>query len=173
MSNSKENVETIFSSSRNNNDIEGQFFQRRISKFTIGNTNYEDSLLLKPLNEKEVIKVPKCNFNNDIKHSTTYYFCQCSEEMFYPVCIACAETCHKHHEPSLKMEGVYECQCGISNHNIGPEYDERFRTRRETNLNECMFSKFFNQKDLETRGFFYVPYVLFNMNKNAKILIFI
>jgi hypothetical protein len=108
-----------------------------------------------PLPENEIIKVPKCTYSNDVKYSTTYYFCQCSEDLFYPICISCADKCHKHHEPSLKMEGIYQCQCGMSNHNIGTEHDERLLKRRETTSNICMFSKFFSGKNgSDSRGFY-------------------
>ena len=70
--------------------------------------------------ESEVIKVPLCTFANDVKTVSTFYFCSCSKEDFFPICEACAKTCHKDHNPSLNIQGIYTCKCGESNHEITP-----------------------------------------------------
>jgi hypothetical protein len=118
------------------------------------NVNLTEKSLL-PLKERDVIKNPKCNYNNDVNYATTYYFCQCSEDLFYPVCSSCAVTCHKNHKPTLKMTGIYECQCGIHNHNVDTEHDIRLKNRKENSSSACIFTKLIKLKQLENTGFYY------------------
>ena len=78
----------------------------------------KDLLTFKTRTEKEVIKVQDCTFANDVKTISTFYFCSCSKEDFYPICEACAKICHAEHNPSLNIRGIYICKCGEYNHEI-------------------------------------------------------
>ena len=42
------------------------------------------ALSFKTRSEKDVIKVTECTFANDVKAISTFYFCSCSKEDFYP-----------------------------------------------------------------------------------------
>jgi len=92
--------------------------------------------------EFEVIKVPKCNYANDVKESSTYYLCQCSKEDFHTICEGCAKKCHNHHGPSLKLEGAYTCFCGKKNHIISNENEKTFENKKLNAQNQCFFTKF-------------------------------
>lgn len=92
--------------------------------------------------ESEVIKVPLCTFANDVKTVSTFYFCSCSKEDFFPICEACAKTCHKDHNPSLNIQGIYTCKCGESNHEITPANEATFNQRKQSSANKCFYTKF-------------------------------
>lgn len=112
----------------------------------------EDHLDFKAKVEDEVIKVSKCTYANDIKISTIFYFCQCSAEDFYPICEACAQKCHKSHNPALRLEGVYTCMCGKGNHVISKDNEKRIKEKKLKMQNQCFFSKF--MEITPNRGFF-------------------
>ena len=93
--------------------------------------NYQiNNLIFKAKSEKEVIKVPKCTYANDVKEKSKYFLCQCSSEEFYPICEGCAKKCHSHHGPALELEGVYICMCGKTNHLITQENEKRFNDKK-------------------------------------------
>lgn len=104
-----------------------------------------DEQEFKAKSEDEVIKVPKCTYANDVKILSTFFFCQCSsEEDFYPICDACAQKCHKKHNPALKIDGIYTCMCGKCNHVITKENERRLKEKRQKLQNICFFNKFFD-----------------------------
>lgn len=96
----------------------------------------------KILTENEVIKVPNCSFFNENRVIQNYYFCQCSPTEFFPICEACTIKCHKHHSPNLKIEGIYDCQCGKCNHEITEEDEHRFISKKSQLKTNCVFSSF-------------------------------
>jgi len=102
--------------------------------------------------EGDIIKVPRCTYANDIKVKSTFFFCQCSSEDFYPVCKACAESCHADHKPGLKLTGVYICLCGKNNHVITSENNKRFQDKKISQHNQCFYSQF--MKITPSRGYF-------------------
>lgn len=92
--------------------------------------------------ESDVIKVPLCTFANDVKTVSTFYFCSCSKEDFFPICEACAKTCHKDHNPSLNIQGIYICKCGEKNHEITAENEQTFIQRKQNSFGKCFYVKF-------------------------------
>jgi hypothetical protein len=123
-----------------NDAIKKKFRDRGNDKNALS-TDYEE-LDFKAKAEDEVIKVAKCTYANDFKGQSTFYFCQCSVEEFYPICEACAEKCHKHHNPTLKLQGIYTCMCGKGNHHIHKENERRYNEKKLKTMNQCFFSKF-------------------------------
>ena len=106
--------------------------------------NINPDLYFKAKLESEVIKVPQCTFANDVKTVTTFYFCSCSKEDFFPICEACARTCHKDHNPSLNIHGIYTCKCGENNHEITQANEATFNQRKQSSINKCFYPKFMN-----------------------------
>ena len=96
------------------------------------NQNRSNELLFKVRSKDEVIKVDNCSFINDIKKISTFYFCSCSKEEFYPICEACAKQCHQAHNPTQTIQGIYICKCGESNHQITEENENIFKERKES-----------------------------------------
>ena len=123
------------------NDIMKKKLKEKTNDKNILSTDDEE-LDFKAKAEDEVIKVPKCTYANDFKGLSTFYFCQCSVEEFYPICEACAEKCHKHHNPTLKLQGTYTCMCGKGNHHIHKENERRYNEKKLKTMNQCFFSKF-------------------------------
>jgi hypothetical protein len=105
----------------------------------------------KAKSESEVLKVPGCAYANDLK-SAVFFFCQCSTEDFFPICAACAELCHKKHNPALRLEGSYICHCGKTNHVVTKENERRIIEKKGRQLNQCFFSKFMDVTP--NRGYF-------------------
>ena len=125
----------------------------------------------KPKEEHDIIKVRDCTYSNDFKKPTTYFFCQCSDKQLYPICVACAKSCHKEHSPTLQMEGIYECECGKDNHNVSEKNNETIFKRKNESSNRCVFSKFYVNNTLSTKGFYYVKSKIINEKKdNEKII---
>ena len=104
----------------------------------------KDILTFKTRSEKEVIKVQNCTFANDVKAISTFYFCSCSKEDFYPICEACAKICHAEHNPSLNIRGIYICKCGEYNHEITENNLRTFQERKNKKSNFCFYRKFMN-----------------------------
>ena len=102
------------------------------------------ALSFKTRSEKDVIKVTECTFANDVKAISTFYFCSCSKEDFYPICEACAKKCHAEHNPSLNIRGIYICKCGECNHEITEDNIKTFYERTHKLSNFCFYRKFMN-----------------------------
>lgn len=124
----------------------------------------------KSLNENQVIKVPKCSYFNDIKNSLTYYFCQCSIDDFYPICKSCAQTCHAHHNPELKLNGYFDCLCGKFNHKVDLNNENALK-QKNNYKNQCIFSSFYdialNTGFVSTLN---LSRLIEHLNKNYEIL---
>ena len=123
--------------------------------------NIDNELLFKVPSKEEVIKVENCSFINEIKKISTFYFCSCSKEEFYPICEACAQQCHQAHNPTQTIQGIYNCKCGECNHQINEENEEIFKERKKTHGRLCFYSKlmevtpgqgFFKYKELTYCG---------------------
>ena len=110
-----------------------------------------NDLDFKAKEEADIIKVAGCTYANDSKVKSTFFFCQCSSEDFYPVCKACAESCHADHKPGLKLKGVYVCMCGKNNHVITHENNKRFQDKKISMKNHCFYSQF--SKITPSRGY--------------------
>ena len=97
--------------------------------------------------EREVIKVPKCTYNNEAKSMSKYYLCLCSTSPkgFEPICEACAKQCHKRHFPNLEVPGANLCYCGLNNHIITHEMKQMYEEKQKGNneSSACFYSKFF------------------------------
>ena len=106
--------------------------------------------------EKEVVKVPKCTYNNEAKSSSKYFLCTCStsNKGFDVICEACAKYCHKKHMPTLEVPGGNLCSCGLNNHIITEEmknvFEQKQKSAKEKSI--CFYSKFF--KVIPNKGFF-------------------
>ena len=100
-----------------------------------------DPLLFKVPSKEEVIKVDNCSFINEIKKISTFYFCSCSKEEFYPICEACAKQCHQAHNPTQTIQGIYICKCGECNHLITEENENIFKERKKTHGRLCFYEK--------------------------------
>ena len=83
--------------------------------------NDNNQLLLKIPTKEEIIKVENCSFIKETKKISTFYFCSCSTEEFYPICEACALKCHQIHKPTQTIRGIYICKCGECNHQLTEE----------------------------------------------------
>ena len=70
------------------------------------NPNMKNELFFNVPSKEEMIKVENCFFLNDIKKISTFYFCSCSKEEFYPICEPCAKQCHKRHNPTQTIKGM-------------------------------------------------------------------
>ena len=125
------------------------------------NQNRSNELLFKVRSKDEVIKVDNCSFINDIKKISTFYFCSCSKEEFYPICEACAKQCHQAHNPTQTIQGIYICKCGESNHQITEENENIFKERKKSHGRLCFYTKlmkvspgqgFYNYKNLTYCG---------------------
>ena len=123
--------------------------------------NIDNELLFKVPSKEEVIKVENCSFINEIKKISTFYFCSCSKEEFYPICEACAQQCHQAHNPTQTIQGIYICKCGECNHQINEENEEIFKERKKTHGRLCFYTKlmevtpgqgFFKYKELTYCG---------------------
>ena len=100
-----------------------------------------NSLSFKVPSKEEVIKVDNCSFINEVKKISTFYFCSCSKEEFYPICEACAKHCHKAHNPTQTIQGIYICKCGECNHLITNENENIFKERKKTHGRLCFYTK--------------------------------
>ena len=100
-----------------------------------------NALSFKVPSKEEVIKVDNCSFINEVKKISTFYFCSCSKEEFYPICEACAKQCHKAHNPSQTIQGIYICKCGECNHLITNENENIFKERKKTHGRLCFYTK--------------------------------
>ena len=106
--------------------------------------NVNNVKAFKAKTEDEVIKVKDCTFANDIKdEKRKYYFCPCSSKDCSPICEACASTCHKHHEPSVCVEGIYECKCGVHNHVISQNLEKYYNEVKRELKRKCFYFEFF------------------------------
>ena len=94
--------------------------------------------------EDEVIRVKDCTFANDIKdEKRKFFFCPCSSKDCSPICEACALSCHKHHEPSVSVEGIYECKCGVNNHVISSKLENYYNEVKRELKRKCFYYEFF------------------------------
>ncbi len=84
----------------------------------------------------EIIKKKDCYFIDE-NPDTTYYFCACTNDKNYLICKNCAESCHKDHEPKIKIIGRYECGCGLNSHIVSE--DQIIFYEYSKKLNECCF----------------------------------
>ena len=100
-----------------------------------------NALSFKVPSKEEVIKVDNCSFINEVKKISTFYFCSCSKEEFYPICEACAKQCHKAHNPTQTIQGIYICKCGECNHLITNENENIFKERKKTHGRLCFYTK--------------------------------
>ncbi len=106
--------------------------------------NVNNVKAFKAKTEDEVIKVKDCTFANDITdEKRKYYFCPCSSKDCSPICEACASTCHKHHEPSVSVEGIYECKCGVHNHVISQNLEKYYNEVKRELKRKCFYYEFF------------------------------
>ena len=112
-----------------------------ISTKRINEVNQNNELLFKVPSKDEVIKVDNCSFINDIKKISTFYFCSCSKEEFYPICEACAKQCHQAHNPTQTIQGIYICKCGECNHQITEENENIFKERKKSHGRLCFYTK--------------------------------
>lgn len=103
---------------------------------------------------EEIIKNPDCDFTKEDKDKKIYYFCLCSEEAYFPICVSCAETCHKEHNPQIKIEGYFTCNCGLKNHKISEKSQKRFEEKSRFKP-PCFYTEFY--KRTYNRGFFQLP----------------
>ena len=94
--------------------------------------------------EDEVIKVKDCTFANEIKdESRKFFFCPCSSKDCSPICQACASKCHADHKPSVFVEGIYECKCGVNNHVISEKLENYFKENSKEISKKCFYFDFF------------------------------
>ena len=103
--------------------------------------NASNQLLLKIPTKEEIIKVENCSFIKETKKISTFYFCSCSTEEFYPICEACALKCHKIHHPTQTIRGIYTCKCGECNHQLTEENERIFQERKKKQAQLCFYSK--------------------------------
>ena len=103
--------------------------------------NANNQLLLKIPTKEEIIKVENCSFIKETKKISTFYFCSCSTEEFYPICEACALKCHKIHHPTQTIRGIYTCKCGECNHELTEENERIFQERKKKQAQLCFYSK--------------------------------
>ena len=121
----------------NPNNIE-DISTRRLEQIEARQNN---ALLFKVPSKEEVIKVDNCSFINEIKKISTFYFCSCSKEEFYPICEACAKQCHSAHNPTQTIQGIYICKCGECNHQITDENEQIFKERKKSHGRLCFYAK--------------------------------
>ena len=103
--------------------------------------NADPQLLYEVPSKDDIIKVENCSFIKETKKRSTFYFCSCSKEEFYPICEACALKCHKIHKPTQTIIGIYKCKCGECNHEITEENEKIFRERKKNQAQLCFYSK--------------------------------
>ena len=99
----------------------------------------DKKLLFNVRHRDEIIQVEDCAFINDVKEVSTFYFCPCSNEEFYPICEACAKQCHKKHNPTQTIKGIYTCKCGECNHQISAENERIFEERKKSIGHLCFY----------------------------------
>ena len=125
-----------------NRNQEGQIEQIDIAVQSQDSQNkLVNQLLFKIPSKDEIIKVENCTFIKENKKISTYYFCSCSKEEFYPICEACALKCHKSHKPTQTIKGIYICKCGECNHQITEESEKIFEERKKKQAQLCFYSK--------------------------------
>ena len=107
----------------------------------VAQNNNNDQLLLKIPTKEDIIKVENCSFIKETKKISTFYFCSCSKEEFYPICEACALKCHQIHKPTQTIRGIYICKCGECNHQITEENEKIFQERKKKQAQLCFYSK--------------------------------
>ena len=112
-----------------------------ISTRRLEQQNIDNPLSFKVPSKEEVIKVDNCSFINEVKKISTFYFCSCSKEEFYPICEACANQCHQVHNPTQTIQGIYICKCGECNHQITEENEKFFHERKKTYGRLCFYAK--------------------------------
>ena len=112
-----------------------------MSSRRINEVNKNNPLCFKVPSKEEVIKVDNCSFINEVKKISTFYFCSCSKEEFYPICEACANQCHHAHNPTQTIQGIYICKCGECNHLITDENENMFKERKKTHGRLCFYAK--------------------------------
>ena len=106
-----------------------------------GHNNVIIQNLFKRPSTDEIIKIENCTFMKENKKISTFYFCSCSKEEFYPICEACALKCHKIHKPTQTIRGIYICKCGECNHQITEESEKIFEERKKKQAQLCFYSK--------------------------------
>ena len=127
------------------NDIENEPYQvpdidTKTENLKKGEIDSEQYLSQVPKKE-EIIKVENCSLIKEIKKKSTFYFCSCSTEEFYPLCEACALKCHNIHKPTQTIQGIYKCKCGECNHQITEENEKIFQERKKKKAQYCFYSK--------------------------------
>ena len=105
------------------------------------NQNLMNELFFNVPSKEEMIKVENCFFLNDIKKISTFYFCSCSKEEFYPICEPCAKHCHQKHNPTQTIQGIYICRCGECDHKITEENERIFEERKKSHGRLCFYAK--------------------------------
>lgn len=99
----------------------------------------------------EVIKNPDCTYIQEDTNKKFYYFCKCSEKAYFPICEACAFTCHINHNPQIRIEGFFVCNCGLKNHNISEKCEKRFEEKSRI-PRKCFYSEFYENS--YNKGFY-------------------
>jgi len=102
----------------------------------------------------DIIKNPDCTFVQEDKEKQFYYFCLCSEKAYFPICEVCASTCHKSHNPQIKIEGYFTCNCGLKNHTISERSQKRFEEKSAV-INNCFYQEFYSKS--YNKGFYKIP----------------
>ena len=141
----KENMDLINEEEEEIKDIQNQPEELDNIETRIQNGNDQNNidvqLLSKVPSKEEIIKVENCSFIKETKKRSTFYFCSCSKEEFYPICEACALKCHNIHKPTQTIQGIYICKCGECNHEITEENEKIFRERKKKQAQLCFYSK--------------------------------
>lgn len=103
---------------------------------------------------KEVIKNPGCAFVNEDNSKNVYYFCLCSEKAYFPICESCAFNCHKDHNPEIKIEGFFICNCSSKNHRITQKSQKQFEEKSKF-PKKCFYTEFYEKS--YNKGFYKIP----------------
>ena len=137
----KETDLNLINEEEDEKEIPSHLDEVSIKNMTDTNPNMKNELFFNVPSKEEMIKVENCFFLNDIKKISTFYFCSCSKEEFYPICEPCAKQCHKRHNPTQTIKGIYICKCGECDHKITEENEKIFQERKKSHGRLCFYTK--------------------------------